>query len=72
MDDISSQGIQMMGILRNRFLYNMYHSKNTIVFILDANSCIGAKLAFYGPLVLIFLSRSYVMLLSKFQKQELL
>ena len=36
-----------------RFLYNMYYSNNTIVrscfkpAILDANSCIGAKLAFF-------------------------
>ena len=56
----------------------MYHSKNAIVrscfnhTILDANSCIGAKLAFYGLLVLRFLSRSYVMPLSMFQKLELL
>ena len=52
----------------------MYYSKNTIVrrcfnhATLDANSCIGAKLAFYGLLVLLFSSISYVMLLSKFYK----
>ena len=58
----------------------MYHSKNAIVrscfnhaiILVDANSCIGAKLLFYGLLVLILLSRSYVMLLSKFHKLELL
>ena len=56
----------------------MYHSKYAIMrscfghAILDANSCIGAKLAFYGLLLLIFLSRSYVMLLSMFHKLELL
>ena len=56
-----------------------YHFKNATVrscfnhAILDSNSCIDAKLVFfYGLLVLIFLSRSYVMLLSMFHKLELL
>ena len=57
----------------------MYRSKNTVVgscfnhAILDANSCIGAKLVFfYEQQVLIFLSKSYVMLLSKIHKLKLL
>ena len=43
---------QQLHVWSIRFLYNIYHSKNTIVrscfnhAILDANSCIGAKLAF--------------------------
>ena len=44
---------QQLQVRTIRFLYNMYHSKNAIVrscfnhAILDANSCIGAKLAFF-------------------------
>ena len=43
---------QQLQVMRIRFLYNMYHSKNTIVrsffnpAILDAISCIGAKPVF--------------------------
>ena len=56
----------------------MYYSNNTIVrscfnhAIVNVNSCIGAKLAFYGLLVLIFSSISYVMRLSMFHKVKLL
>ena len=60
----------------------MYQSKNAIVrsccnhAILDTNSCIGAKLTFLRTIgvfiFLLFLSRSYVMLLSEFHKLELL
>ena len=45
--------LQVRGI---RFLYNMYHSNNTIVrscfnhAIVDVNSCIGAKFAFLRSL----------------------
>ena len=48
----------------------MYYSKNTIVnscfnhAILDANSCIGAKLAFLRTIG-VDIWRSYAMLLSK-------
>ena len=53
----------------------MYHSKDAIVrsyfnhAILDAIVLV-LNLLFYGLLVLIFLSRSYVMLLSMFHKLE--
>ena len=56
----------------------MYYSNSTIVrscfnhAIVNVNSCIGAKLAFYGLLALIFSSRSYVMRLSMFHKVKLL
>ena len=56
----------------------MHHSNNTIVrscfnnAIVDVNSCIGVKFAFYGFLTLIFSSINYVTLLSKFHKIELL
>ena len=56
----------------------MCHSKNAIVrscfnhAILDANSCIGAKLAFLRTIGVDILSRSYLMLLSMFHKLELL
>ena len=69
----------------------MYCSNNTIVrscfnhAIVNVNSCIGAKLAFYGLLALIFSSIikvlkvikvikviSYVMRLSMFHKVKLL
>ena len=58
---------QQLRVRNIRFVYNIYHSKNAILrsyfnhAILYANPCIGAKLAFYGLLVLIFLSRSCVM-----------
>ena len=56
----------------------MYYSNNTIMrscfnhAIVNVNSCIGAKLAFYGLLALIFSSISYVMRLSMFHKVKLL
>ena len=72
---------QQLQVRTIRFLYNMYHSKNAIVrscfnhAILDANSCIGAKLAFLRTIgvdikqkLSRILSRSYVMRLSKFHK----
>ena len=56
----------------------MHHYNNAIGCscfnhaIVDVNSCIGAKLAFYGLLALIFSSIGYAMLLSKFHKVKLL
>ena len=40
--------------------------------IVNVNSCIGAKFAFYGLFVLIFSNISYVMRLSMFHKVKLL
>ena len=69
--------VQQLQLRSIRFLYNMYQSKNAIVrsyfnhAILDV-IVLALNLLFYGLWVLIFLSRSYVILLSMFHKLELL